>query len=591
MKCSLFSLSIILVAMASSEVSAISQTETGRAGSPRTSSRGTIRGRVTSNDGQPLVNARIVSRAMGGTSGPVRVTSTDEKGEFQVEGLGPGLYSIGVMAPGFVDAEFPAPARYYRPGDTASFTMMKGGVITGTVTNMEGEPVVAVGVRAVRVRDAEGRRLRVQRGVRTAQTDDRGIYRIYGLPPGSYIVMAGGSAIANNTLTAYAEDTPTFFPSATRDTAAEIVVLAGIGATGIDIRYRGEKGHAVSGAVSGAVPPARGGSISVALVNAVTGVDEASTSATLIDNNRAFAFYGVPDGEYEVMARGYSPSEGSAVSPARRITVKGSDVTGVELSLVPSGSISGRVVIEKQADASIKAACKSKRATLIEENLFAALCDEGLDKLRHPFSPSSLTIAPDSRGEFKAQGVDAGRYRLTAPGLGETWYVSSMTLADADGKGTPADVSLNGLSVKSGEKIAGLTIGIAEGAAEIEGRVVAPADLKQLPQPLSVVLVPAEAENKDKLLRYAEVAVKSDGAFRLKNIAPGRYRLIAIKGDESEMSDDLFRPVIWDARKRGAIRSEAELANVVVELKPCQKLADYSLRFNPPSKRTDGTKK
>ena len=60
--------------------------------------------------------------------------------------------------------------------------------------------------------------------IRTAEfagrrtTDDRGRYRLYGLKPGTYLVIAGG--IRENTLpTAYDGNAPTFFPSATRDAA------------------------------------------------------------------------------------------------------------------------------------------------------------------------------------------------------------------------------------------------------------------------------------------------------------------------------------------------------------------------------------
>src|SRR6185503_6124494 len=117
---------------------------------------------------------------------------------------------------------------------------------TGTVTNSLGEPVIAVRVRATMVRDPRGE---TPRSLFTTEqpTDDRGIYRIYGLRPGTYIVSAGGTGFAPS-FNPYESDVPTFAPSSTRDTAAEVVVRSGEDST-IDIRYRGEPGHTISGTV------------------------------------------------------------------------------------------------------------------------------------------------------------------------------------------------------------------------------------------------------------------------------------------------------------------------------------------------------
>ena len=86
---------------------------------------------------------------------------------------------------------------------------MRGGAITGTVTNAMGEPVVAVRVRATMIRDARGESPRLPVLISSEQpTDDRGIYRIYGLRPGTYIVSAGGSGFAYQ-FNPYAPDLPT----------------------------------------------------------------------------------------------------------------------------------------------------------------------------------------------------------------------------------------------------------------------------------------------------------------------------------------------------------------------------------------------
>ena len=73
-------------------------------------------------------------------------------------------------------------------------------------------------------------------------TDDRGYYRLYGLPPGSYVVAAGGPGQYFGSVNPFANDAPTYAPASTRDTAAEVMVRSDQEVTA-DIRYRGEPGH------------------------------------------------------------------------------------------------------------------------------------------------------------------------------------------------------------------------------------------------------------------------------------------------------------------------------------------------------------
>src|SRR6185503_21127871 len=130
---------------------------------------------------------------------------------------------------------------------------------TGTVTNSLGEPVIAVRVRATMVRDPRGE---TPRSLFTTEqpTDDRGVYRIYGLRPGTYIVRAGGPGFSPS-FNPYDTDAGTFAPSSTSDSAAEVAGHSGDDST-IDIRYRGEPGHVISGATKSSSP--NGASISLA---------------------------------------------------------------------------------------------------------------------------------------------------------------------------------------------------------------------------------------------------------------------------------------------------------------------------------------
>jgi len=92
-------------------------------------------------------------------------------------------------------------------------------------------------------------------------------------------------------------------------------------------------------------------------------------------------------------------------------------------------------------------------------------------------------------------------------------------------------------------------------------------------------LAPAEPEARDKALRFAETRVESDGQFSFGNLAPGKYWLLARPIPDYEPNEKPTRPAAWDAAERAKLRREAEAANVVIELKPCQRLSGYVLRY------------
>src|SRR5204863_2393266 len=116
--------------------------------------------------------------------------------------------------------------------------MTKGGVITGKVLAAEGQPIAAARVRAVLIRDVNGNRPQFTTSPLDRLTDDRGIYRLFGLSPGTYVVFAGGRGSSGYGINGYEKDAPTYAPSSTRDTAAEISLGSGE-EKNVDIRYRG----------------------------------------------------------------------------------------------------------------------------------------------------------------------------------------------------------------------------------------------------------------------------------------------------------------------------------------------------------------
>ncbi len=215
---------------------------------PPSGTASSITGRVVNETGQPMPNVRVL--VIGSGRQAVRRTiNTDEAGRFVADNLTRGTYSFQVQAPSYVSWRDPRDPLHYKPGDSVNLVVKKGAVITGTVTNSDGEPVVAVPISVIMVRDSQNRPAGSTYGG-TRYTDDRGVYRLFGLPAGTYLVAAAAKTVGASMAAVYGDDAPTYYPSSTRDTAAEVSVQYGGEATGIDIRYRGEPGYAISGAIT-----------------------------------------------------------------------------------------------------------------------------------------------------------------------------------------------------------------------------------------------------------------------------------------------------------------------------------------------------
>lgn len=575
---------------------------------------GSITGRVLGDDGQPLASIPVFAMPIGRAGGAGRrqgpaapaQTTTDDDGNFELINLSPASYSISASVPGYVapPAEEETGAAIYRPGDSANITLIKGGVITGKVVNSTGEALTGVSVSAIRVGNLNGEEddQSTQQGFgRAWRTDDRGVYRIYGLVAGSYIIQAGGQAVGRagggpNPLSPFGQDAPTYYPSSTREAAVPLAVRPGDEAAGIDIRYRGEKGRSVSGKVlaKAGENPNDPAPTQISLMLAGTDSVIATTVQMGIQMGRGanggFAFYGISDGEYEITARrvAFSGVESDAVATPRRVPVRGADVGGIQLTLAPLALLSGKVLLEKKAGAP---ACPSPRKFFVEEILLTAERDEPATAqgtaVSHlvPKRPS----APSALGDFSLRNLEAGSWRLAVRLPDENWYVRAMS---PDGKAStaatarkaasmltgppPVNLARNGVTFKPGEKLTNATVTIAEGAAGVKGTVISGQDAKSAGK-LQVHLIPAEKESADDVLRYAQTTTAKDSAFHFKNIAPGRYYLLAKPIKNSESSD--FRPAVWDNAQRAALRKEAETAGNVIELQPCQRLNDHKLKY------------
>ena len=557
---------------------------------------GSISGRVVTEDGQPIPHAKVNIVGVGGgvkkaMSGRMAIV-TDEHGNFTADKLDPISYSITATAPGYVvlpndkvAGQFgTSTTKYSRVGDAVTVRMLRGGVITGRVVNAAGEPVIGISVEASRVRDENGKRVTEQTNMNEMglgrQTDDRGVYRIYGLAPGSYVVNVGAGSLGFSMKpTPFAGRAKIFYPSATRDTAVEVTVRSGEEANGIDIRYRVERGAALSGKVTGAPSSGQPGLTTTVVILTKAGTDTLiGTSVVLpVGDNTGYSFYGLPNGEYEAIATqpDINGSGNTLISEPRRITIAGRDLTGIDLALLPTASISGTVGLEKLAAPPAGQKCESGRDSFLDEIVMTARLD-GRDQKgaisQSLFGPLGVG-APNEKGEFTLNRLHPLRYRLRLNLPNENLYAKSITVKAA----TPAagDLGRNGVLLKQGEKLTGVTVTLAEGAAAVRGKGQMQPPNSPLPLPFHILALPAEANAAEDLLRYAETTVRQDGTFAFTNLAPGKYFLVptGIHLDEpADRRDTLL------ARLRQAAESP-KVAKVEVELKACQKMSDVILKM------------
>ena len=557
--------------------------------SPETStevSSGTISGTIVNERGEPMPGASVFLRAMNSPTGG-RSTAADAEGRFRLTGLEAGLYQVTGYSPAYVSQlpETDSAQSYYRVGDSVRVEMIKGGVIAGTVVNSTGEPIVGIRVRAIRVRDPKGVFTRMpQFGNTERSTDDRGMYRIYGLAPGTYVVSAGGAGNQSYQLTPYETDVPLYAPSSSRDTATEFTVRSGEETTA-DIRYRSEIGHTVSGSVK--VSATNGAAVTLTPVEGSGFMPAGNTMQA--PGARGFELAGIGDGEYYVVAMEIPLNQMNvttvpdiATSEPKRITVKGADVSGIELITRPASSLSGHVALEP----SKAPECQGKRKPLFAETL--------IDLVRHEKDADSSPIfmrmmagamSPDPKGGFAFRNLSPGRYRLNPSFHARFWYLHSISIgapSSTPGAAKTAapkiDPAASWMIVKPGEKVADVTITLAEGAASIRGKVPLAEGATMAPG-TAIFLVPAETEKAADVLRYFITNVWADGTFTLNNLPPGRYWSLLQNPVQTELATVAKMRSPESAEARTKLRRAAESQKSEVELKPCQTLSDYQLSF------------
>jgi protocatechuate 3,4-dioxygenase beta subunit len=473
---------------------------------------GQVSGRVTVR-GKPAAGVAINVRVKKSNSwsDTQSTATTDEDGKYHIDGLSAGTYAIAPIAWTFVSAE-PEDSGWIGKQVVVSedesienldFTLVRGGVITGKVTDANGRPVIEELVNLILAN--QGRPF--SSGVLTFQTDDRGIYRMFGLPAGPYKVSVGqGDDELGNGRRGRIPYRKTYFPDATDPAKAKVVELAeGAEATNIDITVA-QKVHSFS-ATGRVVDGETGKPMPNMMINL--------TRTVFIDANSSSSGGGGPginsnhQGEFKIenLVPGhyslsiFPPSGSDLRADSVAFDVVDHDVTELRIKTAAGASVEGMVVLEGSHDSSVA-------AKLAQFHLMARIVE---DNNKHSYGQSSR-IAAD--GKFRIGGLQVGNVKFL---LGGDEQVRGFVIVRIERDGA---VQPNGIQLQNGEHLTGVRVVVAYGTATIRGTV----KLENGTLPVGAHLTIQLKKSSDPPFSEG-AAIDSRGRFVIERLLPGNYEL------------------------------------------------------------------
>jgi hypothetical protein len=320
------------------------------------SGTGVIRGRVSATDGRVLPHAIVRLDVDGPGSNVFPAAVTDIEGRFEFQRLVARTYTVTATRAGFLTTAY----GQRRPSDSPAaialqseerrdgidITLPHPSVMTGRVVDEAGEPVEGADVRLLHSQYRDGRRRLVDAGGQgTHRTDDRGVYRIYGLPPGEYIVsaqVATGQSVAD-----LRGLTTTYFPgTANPREAQQRAVDVAQEVSDVDVALV----RAPTAGISGTIVDAVGHPLDSGLIltpSQRSGALAADAIEARIDPDGHFAFPNVTPGEYVLQAtKGGDTPNDEGESATQFVTVGNRDITGLTIRLSGGSTLKGRITLD-----------------------------------------------------------------------------------------------------------------------------------------------------------------------------------------------------------------------------------------------------
>jgi hypothetical protein len=394
---------------------------------------------------------------------PSSRATTDQEGRYRLADVPAGTYQVAPAAPAFVVSDINSRSQtvVILEGENVEgidFALVRGGVITGKVTDGEGRPVIEERVSLFSANQPSNPRVPTPQiyPITSSQTDDRGIYRMFGLTAGRYRVAAGAGANgffydAIGRGPSYKE---TFYPDVTDPAKATVVELTeGSEATKIDITLGSAAqtfaagGHIVDGE---STQPVAGIRLGLQLI--VDQQRRSYVSANIISNSLGeFRVENLTPGKYGIFVQ---PQPDSDVrSEAVTFDILDQDVSGLVVKTSKGGaSLAGSVVIENTDDRTVLATLAQLRVQGYIQN------QAGSPSMGH-----TASISFD--GSFFLNGLESGAAYLSL-GAQDRNLLKGFVVSRIERDGI---VQPHGIEIKTGDQITGVRMVVSYGSATVHG--------------------------------------------------------------------------------------------------------------------------
>ena len=311
---------------------------------------------VDAETGAPIAGAMVNIGMRILTERPTEI-ETGVRGEFRITGLAAGDYLVIASPPELRPTHLPQilngdisafltagmkPSLHLNDGevrDDLVLRLSRAFAIDGTVLDEFGEPMagVTVNAEAVQASSPFG-------SVRSQQTDDRGMFRLFGMWPGTYRICAWPTSTDGRPATGEAVQrryVKSCYPSAPAG-GGERVSISGAAATPVlTIVMQRSQGFTITGR---AISESGAKAVQVGIDR--IGDDHSSSVPIEMQEGGRFIARGVTAGRYNVSARVIAESGEYIVTELARtvVEVTGGDVSGIELVATKGATLRGQIV-------------------------------------------------------------------------------------------------------------------------------------------------------------------------------------------------------------------------------------------------------
>ncbi len=402
--------------------------------------------------------------------------------------------------------------------ENVSLSVIRGGVISGRLTDARGKPMVMAEIKVMKPQNNGTGKTEYQEYQDLLHevrfTDDRGVYRIFGLPKGRYAVTIGTNTERGGPNLALNGILPVWYPSTTNPQEAKVLEIDdGTELTDIDLALGEERPtYAAGGRVVDAESGQPVANVTVSSSPAITESSLVSRSSYLAqtDKNGRFRLPGLGNGTH-MLSVNASESGGSYYAKEMEFSISNANLDNLEVKLQKGATIEGTVVFEGSPTTEFLAQLKSYPFWMSTQFLIRTADGSETRSYGNPKLENN---------SFRILGVPPSTVFFNT----NDWLLRPWRLARIEMNGSEMP---QGIEAHAGQKISGVRLVFIEGRSSIRGEIrIAGGAL-----PANVHLyVYAQRVNRSGPAGLGGndngAAADQKGRFFIEGLPPGEYGLI-----------------------------------------------------------------